>query len=263
MSTTADPSSTAIRLSDVSVTHHDMLVLDNISMVVPRGSFTAIIGPNGAGKTTLIRVILGLLRPDSGEVEVFGVPVDRLGPKRAKIGYVPQVLTIDLNFPVTVFEVVLMGTYGRIGVGRRPTPADRQAAIAAMEKVGIADLKDRPIRRLSGGQRQRAFIARALANQPELLLLDEPATGVDAATTGSLYTLLRDLRSEGVTIVLVSHDIGVVAAYVDNVACLNRSLVAHCRPDDLQCARALGEMYGCDVAFLHHGTAPHIVVEDH
>jgi len=253
----------AIRVAGVTVIHHDMLVLDDVSMAVPGGSFTAMIGPNGAGKTTLIRVILGLLKPDSGEVEVFGRHVDELGPLRAKIGYVPQVLTIDLSFPVTVFETVLMGTYGRIGLGRRPKPADREAALAALETVGMADLCDRPIRRLSGGQRQRAFIARALANRPDLLLLDEPATGVDLATTGSLYTLLRQLKDQGVTIVLVSHDIGVVAAYVDNVACLNRSLVAHCRPDDVECTQALREMYGCDAAYLHHGLAPHVVVEDH
>jgi zinc transport system ATP-binding protein len=257
------PGDPAVRVSDVTVVHHDMLVLDHVSMEVPAGSFSAVIGPNGAGKTTLLRVILGLLRPDSGSVEVFGKPIDQLGVERSKIGYVPQVLTIDLNFPVTVFETVLMGTYGRIGLGRRPSADDRAAAIAALEKVGIADLKDRPIRRLSGGQRQRAFIARALANSPRLLLLDEPTTGVDVATTGSLYTLLRELKNEGVTIVLVSHDVGVVAAYVDGIACLNRSMVAHCRPDEVECSEALRTMYGCDVAFLHHGEAPHIVLEDH
>lgn len=251
-----------IEVEDVTVMRHDMLVLDHVSLSVRAGTFTAILGPNGAGKTTLLKAIVGLVKPDSGQVRVMGVPVERLGAARAKLGYVPQVLTIDLSFPITVFDMVLMGMYGRIGVGKRATPADRDATLAALEKVGIADLKDRPIRRLSGGQRQRAFIARALANDPDLLMLDEPTTGVDIATTGSLYTLLRDLRTEGKTIVLVSHDIGVVAAYVDSVACLNRSLVAHCRPGDLQCSSALRDMYGCGIALLHHGT-PHILVEDH
>ncbi len=196
-------------------------------------------------------------------MEVFGRPVDQLGDKRSRIGYVPQILSIDLNFPVTVYETVLMGTYGRIGLARRPRPEDRDAAAKALEKVGIADLKDRPIARLSGGQRQRALIARALVSGPELLLLDEPTTGVDAATTGSLYSLLAELKEECVTVILVSHDVGVVASYLDKLACLNKSLVAHGRPDEVTCSGALAEMYGCNVAFLHHGEAPHIVVEDH
>lgn len=256
-------SAPVIEVTDVTVVQKELIALDHVSLVVNRGEFTAIIGPNGAGKTTLLKVILGLVRPDSGTVKVFGTPIDQLGSRRAKIGYVPQIFNIDLNFPVTVFEAVLMGTYGRLGAGRRPGPEDRAAALAALEKVGIADLKDRPIARLSSGQRQRAFVARALANNPELLMLDEPTTGVDVATTGSLYTLLRGLKEEGVTIVLVSHDVGVVAAYIDTLACLNRSIVAHCRPDEVECSNALKSMYGCDVAFLHHGDVPHIIVEDH
>lgn len=255
--------SPVVRVEDVSVTQHGMLVLDHVSLTVPKGEFVAIIGPNGAGKTTLLKVILGLLKPDSGRVELFEKPVEELGHERSRIGYVPQIMTIDINFPVTVFETVLMGRYGRTGIGRRPTAEDKEAAIAALEKVGIADLRDRPIRRLSGGQRQRVFIARALANEPDLLLLDEPTMGVDVATTGTLYSLLKELKNEGVTILLVSHDIGVVATYIDTVACLNRSLIVHCRPDELVCTDALRKMYGCDAAFLHHGRAPHIVVEDH
>jgi len=252
-----------IRAADVTLTHKGILVLDHVSLTVSAGEFTAIIGPNGAGKTTLLRVILGLTKPDSGSVELFGKPIETLGAERSRIGYVPQIFAIDLDFPVTVFETVLMGTYGRIGVARRPRPADRAAATAALEKVGMADCMDRPIARLSSGQRQRVFLARALANDPDLMILDEPTTGVDVASTGSLYTLLKKLKSEGTTIVLVSHDIGVVAKYVDKMACLNRSLVAHCRPDEVACSSALATMYGCDVAYLHHGEAPHIVVEDH
>lgn len=255
--------SPVIEVKDVTILRNDLVVLESITLSVSRGEFTAIVGPNGSGKTTLIKAVLGLVRPDRGEISVFGVPVANLGEQRSKIGYVPQIFDIDLNFPITVFETVLMGTYGRIGVGRRPKPEHREAAMAALEKVGVADLKDRSLARLSGGQRQRVFIARALANNPELLVLDEPTTGVDVATTGSLYSLLRQLKTEGVTIVLVSHDIGVVAEYIDTIACLNVSLVAHCRPDEAVCTQALAEMYGCHVAFLHHGEAPHIVVEDH
>lgn len=252
-----------IEVRDITVLRNDLVVLDSVSLDVHRGEFTAIVGPNGSGKTTLIKAILGLVKPDRGTIRVFGVPVSQLGEHRSNIGYVPQIFDIDLNFPITVFEAVLMGTYGRIGVGRRPKPEHRAAAIAALEKVGVADLKDRSLARLSSGQRQRVFIARALANTPDLLVLDEPTTGVDVASTGNLYSLLRQLKNEGVTIVLVSHDIGVVAAYIDTIACLNVSMVAHCRPDEAVCKEALTEMYGCHVAYLHHGDAPHIVVEDH
>lgn len=252
-----------IQISDVTISQNGMVVLDSISLTVERGQFTAMIGPNGAGKTTLVRAILGLIRPDRGRIEVFGTSSERLGVERARIGYVPQIFNIDLNFPITVFETVLMGTYGKLGTGKRPGEREITAANAAIEKVGIADLSSRPLARLSSGQRQRTFIARALANNPELMLLDEPTTGVDVATTGSLYTLLQELKSEGVTIVLVSHDIGVVAAYTDSLACLNKTLVAHCRPDEIESSEALQEMYGCHVAYLHHGEAPHIVVEEH
>ncbi len=252
-----------VELRDVIVRHNGVTVLDRVSLTIDRGEFVAVLGPNGAGKTTLLKVILGLIEVDSGEVRVFGRPAQSLGPARSRIGYVPQIPAIDLSFPVTVFEAVLMGTYGSVGVGRRPGTAHRNAAAAALDRVGIADLADRPIGRLSSGQRQRAFIARALAGNPELLMLDEPTTGVDIATTGSLYSLLRTLKEDGVTILLVSHDVGVVASYVDSVACLNRSLVAHCRPDEVECTEALRAMYGCDVAYLHHGESPHIVVEEH
>lgn len=260
MTDTNDP---IIEIRDVTILRNDLVVLDSVSLNVHRGEFTAIVGPNGSGKTTLIKAILGLIKPDRGSISVFGVPVSHLGELRSRIGYVPQIFDIDLNFPITVFEAVLMGTYGRIGVGRRPKPEHHAAALAAIEKVGVADLKDRSLARLSSGQRQRVFIARALANTPDLLVLDEPTTGVDVASTGNLYSLLQELKNEGVTIVLVSHDIGVVAAYIDTIACLNVSLVAHCRPDEAVCTQALTEMYGCHVAFLHHGESPHIVVEDH
>ena len=258
-----DPAEHVIEVRDVTARHGALIALDRVTLTVDKGEFTAVIGPNGAGKTTLLKVILGLIEPDQGTVEVFGQPVRALGRLRAKIGYVPQIFAIDLEFPVTVIETVLMGTYGRVGVGRRTSIVERNAAVAALVRVGIADLANRPLARLSSGQRQRAFIARALVNEPELLLLDEPTTGVDVETTGNLYSLLRELKRDGVTVVLVSHDVGVVASYVDTLACLNTSLVAHCRPDEAECSAALAKMYGCDVAFLHHGKAPHIVVEDH
>jgi ABC-type Mn2+/Zn2+ transport system ATPase subunit len=248
-------------LDRVWVAFQDVTVLEDISLSVPAGAFLAIIGPNGAGKTTLLRVILGLVRPASGTVRVFGRAPWELGGERRRIAYVPQVLTVDLNFPVRAAEVVLMGRYGRIGLVRRPGPDDRAAALAAMERVGIADLAGRPLARLSGGQRQRVFLARALANEPDLLLLDEPTTGVDVAATESLYELLRGFHEAGMTILVVSHDVGVVAAYVDGVACVNRRLVAHGRPEEVLASDALVQMYGCEAMYFHHGRVPHMVVE--
>ena len=238
-----------IKTENLTVTAPDgMTVLDNVSLTVKRGEFTAVIGPNGAGKTTLLRAVLGLIAPTSGTVEVFGgTPKSALG----RIGYVPQTLTIDRTFPVSVREAVLMGTFARCGIGRRPGKREREDAFKAMEKAGIADLKDRPIGNLSGGQRQRVFIARALVNNPELLILDEPMTGVDPATTENLYTLMKGLRDEGVTIIMVSHDVGVVASFADKIACLNKTLITHCLSHDLN-HEHLEKMYGCDASYLHH-----------
>jgi zinc transport system ATP-binding protein len=250
-----------IQLDRVQVIFQELLVLEDVSLSVSPGEFLAVIGPNGAGKTTLLRVILGLVRPASGEVRVFGKAPWELNGERRRIGYVPQILSVDLNFPVRASEVVLMGRYGRIGLLHRPSADDRAVARQAMERVGIADLAHRPIARLSGGQRQRVFLARALANEPDLLLLNEPTTGVDVAATESLYELLRGLHEDGITILVVSHDVGVVASYVDGVACVNRRLVAHGRPDEVLGSEELAQMYGCDAMFFHHGQAPHVVVE--
>lgn len=258
MTGTAAPS---IQLDRVWVAFQDVVVLEDVSLSVPAGAFLAVIGPNGAGKTTLLRVILGLVRPASGSVRVFGRAPWGLRSERWRIGYVPQVLAVDLNFPVRAAEVVLMGRYGRIGLGRRPRQEDRAAALRAMQRVGIAGLAGRPLARLSGGQRQRVFLARALANEPELLLLDEPTTGVDVAATESLYELLRGFHEAGMTILVVTHDVGVVAAYVDGVACVNRRLVAHGRPEEVLSSDALSQMYGCEAMYFHHGRVPHIVVE--
>ncbi|MFZ2097770.1 MAG: metal ABC transporter ATP-binding protein [Anaerolineales bacterium] len=250
-----------IQLEHIYVAFQNLLVLEDVSLNVSPGDFLAIIGPNGAGKTTLLKVILGLVRPVSGAVRVFGKAPWALNGGRWRIGYVPQMQSVDLNFPVRASEVVLMGRYGRIGLVRRPSSDDRAAAHRAMDRVGIADLADRSIARLSGGQRQRVFLARALANDPDLLLLDEPTTGVDVAATESLYELLRGLHEDGITILVVSHDVGVVASYVDGVACVNRRLVAHGRPDEVLGSEELAQMYGCEAMFFHHGRVPHLVVE--
>jgi zinc transport system ATP-binding protein len=249
-----------IKLEHIYVAFQDLLVLEDVSLNVSPGDFLAIIGPNGAGKTTLLKVILGLVRPVSGQVRVFGKAPWALDGGRWRIGYVPQMQSVDINFPIYASEAVLMGRYGRIGLLKRPSSNDRAAVHKAMDRIGIADLADRPLARLSGGQRQRVFLARALANDPALLLLDEPTTGVDVAATEGLYELLRVLHEDGITILVVSHDVGVVATYVDGVACVNRRLVAHGRPDEVLGSEELAQMYGCDAMFFHHGRVPHLVV---
>lgn len=250
-----------VRVHEVTVTYGHIVALEKASLEVPEEAFVALIGPNGAGKTTLLRVILGLVSPSAGEVEVFGRPPQQLGRLRTRIGYVPQVQQVDLRFPLRVRDVVLMGRYGRLGLFRRPGKADRLAVEEALAEVGIPELFHRPLSDLSGGQRQRVFLARALVNRPDLLLLDEPTAGVDAAASESLYALLWRLNRQGITVLLVSHDVGVVAQYVDIVACINRRVVAHDRPEVVLTDTTLAEAYGCEVVFFHHGHVPHMVVK--
>ncbi len=249
-----------VQVQDVTVRYGHIVALNGASLAVPEGAFVALIGPNGAGKTTLLRVILGLVKPEQGTVRVFGQPPEQLGRLRSRIGYVPQGQQVDWRFPVRVRDVVLMGRYGRLGLFRRPSREDWAAVERALEEVGIPNLMHRPLSDLSGGQRQRVFLARALVNQPDLLLLDEPTAGVDTAASESLYVLLQRLHRQGMTVVLVSHDVGVVAQYVDSVACINRKVVVHGRPEVVLTENNLAEAYGCDVLFFHHGHVPHMVV---
>ncbi len=252
-----------IELDHVTVRYPFHVALEDITLHVPAGRFLVIVGPNGAGKTTLLKTVLGTVRPTEGEVRVFGKYPWKLGAERRRVGYVPQVVTVDMTFPVRAREVVMMGRYGRIGLGRRPSAKDREAVARAMERVGVTPLAQEPIARLSGGQRQRVFVARALANDPELLLLDEPTTGVDIATTESFYELLKRLQADGMTILVVSHDIGVVAKYADSVACISQRMALHGNPEEMHSGAVLACMYGPEAAYLAHGDIPHLVVEEH
>ncbi len=252
-----------IELEGVTVRYQELIALEDVTLLVAPGAFVAIIGPNGSGKTTLVKTILGLVTPAAGTVRLFGQPPQQLDGGWKRVGYVPQVAQVDPRFPIRVLDVVMMGRYGRLGLIRRPGLRDREAASRALEQVGIADLVGRPIGRLSGGQRQRVLVARALANEPELLLLDEPTTGVDVGTTEGLFDLLETLHRHGITILVVSHDVGVVAEHVDQVACLNRRLVAHGRPEEVLSGEVLACMYGPQAALVGHGELPHIVVQRH
>lgn len=183
----------------------------------------AIVGPNGAGKSTLIKAVLGLIPMASGSVQVLGQPVAQ---QRKKIGYVPQRESVDWDFPVSVLDVVLMGTYGQLGWFRRPGYAEWEWARQCLNKVGLSQFERRQIGQLSGGQQQRVFLARALAQKAEIYFMDEPMAGVDAATERIIFELLRELRQDGKTIIAVHHDLRTVPQYFDWVALLNMRLVA-------------------------------------
>lgn len=252
-----------VELVDVVVRYGPFVALDGATLSIWPGEFVGIIGPNGSGKTTLLKVILGLVQPVSGTVRVFGKDRAELGEDVHRLSYVPQLTEMDRSFPVHVLDVVLMGRYGRIGLGRRPSRLDRDKALWAMEQVGIMDLAHRQIGGLSGGQLQRMLVARALATEPELLLLDEPTTGMDPAIMDSSYELLNDLnRSLGVTIIMTSHDVSVVSQYVSTVACINKRLVCHGIPQETLTPETLEGVYGKEAMWFLHADAPHLVVPD-
>ena len=216
-------SETAIEVTDLTVAYGEKPVLWDIDLEVPSGTLMAVVGPNGAGKTTLIRAILGLVRPAAGQALVHGRPY---GEARRRVAYVPQRGSVDWDFPTSVLDVVLMGRYGRLGWVRRPGEADRNAAHGALEQVGMDELAGRQISQLSGGQQQRVFLARALVQEADVYLMDEPFQGVDATTERAIVELLRELRSGGKTVVAVHHDLQTVEEYFDQVTLLNVRRIA-------------------------------------
>jgi manganese/zinc/iron transport system ATP- binding protein len=211
---------------DLNVNYERTPVLWDVSFSVPKGKLVGIVGPNGAGKSTLLKAALGLVKPLSGKIEFFNQPLDFV---RQKIAYVPQRASVDWDFPITALQVVLMGRYGRLGWFGRPRKADREAAAKALELVGMSAYADRQISQLSGGQQQRLFLARALVQNPDIFLLDEPFAGVDLTTEREIIELLKKQREEGKTIFIVHHDLPTVEAYFDWTILLNTRLIA-CGP---------------------------------
>ena len=244
------------------VAYQDKLALEDVTFSINRGEFWGILGPNGSGKTTLLRAMLGLLEPVAGSITVFGVAPHRLAERRNNIGYVPQYLNIDFNFPIKVKDVVMLGRSHKIGLGNRPGRDDWRAVDQALDRVEMTSSADRQIGQLSGGQRQRILIARALALEPELLLLDEPTAALDVGASEGFYAWLHQMHLQmNITLVIVSHDVGVISQYVSAVACLNRRLVAHGLPHEVLGKETLEDMYGCDAMFFQHGQVPHMVVQ--
>jgi zinc transport system ATP-binding protein len=218
----------ALVFRDVWVRRGGKPVLREIDFAVPAGSVFGLIGPNGGGKTTLLKVALNLLEPVRGEVLLFGKPWHEHSAPGPSIGYTPQHHHHLPRFPVSVRQVVQMGRYGKVGLGRPLSQADKSAVEQCLELVGMLALARRPIDELSGGQKQRVFIARALAADPQLLILDEPTAGVDTAARDQFYALIRNLQQQlALTVILATHDIGMVLNYCDLVGCLNETLTVH------------------------------------
>lgn len=234
-------------IHDVTVAYHRKPVLWDVDLTLTEPTLLGIIGPNGAGKSTLIKAILGLVPLVSGAVQIFGQPVTN---ERKRIGYVPQRESVDWDFPVSVFDVVLMGTYGNLGWFRRPGAAEKAWARQCLDLVGIRDLEHRQIGQLSGGQQQRTFLARALAQQADIYLMDEPFAGVDAATERAIFALLVKLREQGKTVLVVHHDLRTVATYFDQVALLNVRLVAAGPTKSVFTEENLRKTYGGRLAVL-------------
>lgn len=244
----------AVEINDMSVKYNEQLVLKNINFTIGEKDFVAIIGPNGGGKSTLLKIILGILTPDSGEVKVFGT-----SPKKARkfMGYLPQNIKFDHDFPINVFETVLTGRYH--GLFKGYTEEDDIAVLQALKDVEMDMFKDRQISKLSGGQMQRVFIARAIVREPKLLILDEPMASIDPEMQHSFYKLMSRLKSK-MSIILVSHDVGAVSTHVDKIACLNQELFYHGPVENA--ADGLEEIYHCPIELISHGI-PHRVLRDH
>lgn len=245
--------STAVEIKGLSVSLKGMEVLKNVNLSLADGNFLGIVGPNGGGKTTLLRIILGLMTPSSGTVAVFGTQPQDAIRKNGIFGYLPQHQNIDPQFPASAFDVVLMGRYARAGLLRWPGKKDREKALASMAMMGIEHLRESQYSNLSGGQQQRVNIARALAGDPKILVLDEPSTGIDVVGQEDFYHLLKGLqRKMRLTIIMVSHDIGTVTTYVDEIACLNIQLYYHGNPLGALDEKVLTSVYGKSVDLLVH-----------
>src|SRR4051812_12941947 len=254
-----------LELREVSFTYGEDVVLERLNVTIREGAFVGVVGPSGAGKSTLLRLLDGTAKPTRGTV--------LLGPegrsREIRLGVVPQLETIDWNFPITVEEVVLLG--GAADAGLRPwASAETKAkARSLLDKLGIGPLAHRHIRKLSGGQQQRAFIARALLRQPELLLLDEPTSGVDVATRHDILPLLHTLNHEGIAIVITTHDLTAAAAHLPSLICLNRRIVAAGTPDEVLREDVLRNLYGAEMLVVRQdgmllvGDAPGAFRDEH
>lgn len=253
---------TIIRFDHATFGFSDVIALQDISLEITEGEFVGVIGPNGSGKTTLCRAVLGLMPPLGGSLQIFDCACEELRcHHRARIGYLPQKGMLDKNFPITVLEAVMMGRYGALGLFNRPSKRDRDIALEALSHVGMEDRRNTALGHLSGGQQQRVFIARALAQQPDVLLLDEPTTGIDITTQHSVLDLIRHLhRDLKLTILLITHDINMIRSSVDRLVLLKTRLYAAGPPEEVLRPDVLRQVYGKDLVITERDL---IIVEDY
>lgn len=236
-----------LELNNVYVAYKQHLALKGLTFQVPHGGQVAVVGPNGAGKSTLFKALVGLVAARSGEILIHGLPI---GHHQDCVAYVPQREEVDWRFPVTVFDVVMMGRFGRMGWLKRPNKQDRQVVMHSLEQMGIMHLANLPIGDLSGGEQQRAFLARALAQEPHILLMDEPFTGVDVTTQETTLALLDKLKEEQVTVMVSTHDLNMAAQRFDRVMLLNRRLVAYGPPAQAFAPENITQAFSGQVLFL-------------
>lgn len=241
------PRSSPLSIHDMTVAYHRKPVLWDVDLDVPEGKLIGVVGPNGAGKSTLLKAVLDLIPIASGRVLIYGQPYKK---QRHFVGYVPQRESVDWDFPVNALDVVAMGRYGKIGWCRPVTKSHKQAALHALDRVGMADYAKRQISQLSGGQQQRVFLARALVQDARLYLMDEPFAGVDAATEKAIVTLLQELRAQGKTALVVHHDLQTVPEYFDHVILLNMRVVATGPTNEVFTRENLHKTYGGRLTLL-------------
>jgi len=249
----------AIEIRDLTVAYNRRPAVEDVTLSVPRKSMVGIVGPNGGGKSTLVKAVLGLVPRQRGEVEILGRPVDRRA--RRLIGYVPQREDVDWNFPVSAFDVVMMGRVPAMKLLRRPTARDRELVWEALRTVGMEKFANTRIGEFSGGQQQRIFLARALAQEAEVLLLDEPVSGVDAPSQHEIFDLLRGLQGAGKTVIVTTHDLSCVAERFDLALLLNRRVVAFGRPEEVFTPELLNETYQSHLMLLKVGDRT-VAIED-
>jgi manganese/zinc/iron transport system ATP- binding protein len=236
-----------LEIHDLTVAYHKRPVLYGIDLQIAAGQLVGIVGPNGAGKSTLIKAIMGVVPSASGWIKIFGQPFKKA---LTRVGYVPQRESVDWDFPVNVMDVVLMGRYGRLKLFQRPTGRDREIARECLEKVNMLAYADRQIANLSGGQQQRVFLARALAQESDLYLMDEPFAGVDAATEASIISLLQELKNRGKTILVVHHDLPTARSYFDSLLLINMRVVAFGSTEKVFTQELLQKTYGGRLTIL-------------
>jgi ABC-type Mn2+/Zn2+ transport system ATPase subunit len=250
-----------LELSHVTVAYNGRQALSDVTLQVAHGARIAVVGPNGAGKSTLFKALVGLLPLQAGTVLIHGRP---LGAHLDCVAYVPQRDEVDWRFPVTVADVVMMGRYGRMGWFKRPTQYDRDVVAHSLQEMDISDLLDRPIGDLSGGQQRRAFLARALAQEPHILLMDEPFSGVDAATQETTMELLNRLHTAKVTVLLSTHDLNLAASCFDQVMLLNQRLIGYGPADQVLTADTIRATFGGQVFWLGgRGSGAEMITASH